>query len=377
MAGRVEYLEGLRGIAAFTVFLGHFFPLYIRVALLMSFAYILRDFSVCIFFVLSGYVLTFAFFSTADQEKLVSSAVRRYIRLLIPILFLLVVTYVLVYPGPGNLCDLSALPAMISQGFWGVFLQGQSAYVPNVQDYTGVLWTITIEFIGSFIVFSFAALFGQLRNRWVFYLVALVLFLNTYYLAFILGMILADLSANKSRYASGIKNPWILAAAVVIVSILGIYPLDLTGIGISSGISALTNVVTTTGPFEDTILFQYGGNISVENFIHIIAAFGLLMVLLNSEWLKSALSHYIPVFLGKISFSLYLIHMIVIFTFSSFIMAVLFEGPVNVLNGTIILIITIPVLLGVSYLMYRYVDQPGIILAKKMYDRFFNKRSSA
>jgi len=283
----------------------------------------------------------------------------------------------LVYPGPGNLCDLSALPAMISQGFWGVFLQGQSAYVPNVQDYTGVLWTITIEFIGSFLVFSFAALFGQLRNRWVFYLVALFLFLNTYYLAFILGMILADLSANKSRYASGIKNPWILATAVVIVSILGIYPLDLSGTGMYSGLSALTTAVTTTGPFADTILFQYGGNISVENFIHIIAAFVLLMVLLNSEWLKSALSHYISVFLGKISFSLYLIHMIVIFTFSSYVMAALFDGPVNAINGTIMLFLTIPVLLGVSYLMYRYVDQPGIILAKKMYDRFFNKRSSA
>jgi len=377
MAGRVEYLEGLRGITAFTVFLGHFFPLYIRIALLMSFAYILRDFSVCIFFVLSGYVLTFTFFSTANQEILVSGAVRRYFRLLIPILFLLVVTYVLIFPGLGNLFDLPALYAMISQGLWGVFLQGQSAYLPNVRDYTGALWTITIEFIGSFIVFSFAALFGQLRNRWVFYLVALFLFLNTYYLAFILGMILADMSANKSGQIIRIKNPWILIAAFASVAILGIYPLDLTGLGISSGISALTKVVTTTGPFVDTLLFQCGGNISVENFIHILAAFLLLMLLLNSDWLKAMLSHRIPVFLGKISFSLYLIHMIIIFTFSTYVMTALFNGPVNVINGTIILFLTIPVLLGVSYLMYRYVDQPGIILAKKIYDRFFNKRSSA
>jgi len=376
MAGRVEYLEGLRGIAAFTVFLGHFFPLYIRIALIMSFAYILRDFSVCIFFVLSGYVLTFAFFSTVNQEILVSGAVRRYIRLLVPILFLLVVTYVLVYPGLGNLFDLPALNAMISQGLWGVFLQGQSAYLPNVKDYTGALWTITIEFIGSFIVFSFAALFGQLRNRWVFYLVALFLFLNTYYLAFILGMILADLSTNKSGLITRIKNPLILIVAFGIVAILGIYPLDLTGTEISSGISSLTTVVTTTGPFVDTLLFQYGGNISVENFIHIVAAFLLLMLLLNSDWLKAVLSHQIPVFLGKISFSLYLIHMIVIFKFSTFIMTALFDGPVTVINGTITLIVTIPVLLGVSYLMYKYVDQPGIILAKKIYEHYFNKRTT-
>jgi len=58
-------------------------------------------------------------------------------------------------------------------------------------------------------------------------------------------------------------------------------------------------------------------------------------------------------------------------------MTALFDGPVTVINGTITIIVTIPVLLGMSYLMYRYVDQPGIILAKKIYDRFFNKRSSA
>jgi len=136
-------------------------------------------------------------------------------------------------------------------------------------------------------------------------------------------------------------------------------------------------VTTTDQLFIDTLLFQYGGNISIENFAHIVAAFLLLMFLLNSDWLKAVLSHQIPVFLGKISFSLYLIHMIIIFTFSTYVMTALFNGPVNVINGTIILFLTIPVLLGVSYLMYRYVDQPGIILAKKIYDRFFNKRSSA
>lgn len=377
MAERIEYLDGLRGIAAFMVFLGHYIPLYIRVAFLITFAFIIRDFSVCIFFVLSGFVLTFSFFFTANHEKLVSGAVRRYIRLLIPILFLLSVTYALIYPGPSNLIDLYSLKEMLSEGFWGVFLQGQTAYAPEVREYTGVLWTITIEFIGSFLVFSFAALFGQLRNRWILYLAAIVLFLNTYYLAFILGMLLADIFANRSNHLMRWKNPWVLTIGLLIILILVLTPFVFFTESITyPDINSLSAAVISANPLANTMLFQYGGNISGTTLFHIVSAFFLLAVLVNFEWLKSVLSHRIPAFLGRISFSLYLFHMIVIAEFSSFLLITLFDGPVNTLNGIITLLMTIPFLFGVSYLIYRFVDRPGILFAKGIYKRYFCQKSS-
>jgi peptidoglycan/LPS O-acetylase OafA/YrhL len=377
MAEKVLYLEGLRGLAAFTVFLGHFFPLYIRIPALLTFAYIGRNFSICVFFVLSGFVLTYSFFRTGRHETLVSGAVRRYIRLLVPILFVLVLVYVLIYPGPEDLFDIHAFTMMISQAFWGVFLQGQSAYLPNVEDYTGVLWTITIEFIGSFLVFSFAALFGQLRNRGVFYLAAMALFLNTYFFAFILGMILADGYTNKFFTRFRFSTPWILLPIGVIVAASAAYPVALFGQLLNHGMAELAAIFTTTGPFAATTLFQIGGNVPVEDFFHIIGAAALLFLILNYERMQSVLSTTVPVFLGKISFSLYLIHMVVILTFSVFMMSIFFNNPADPANGTIVLVFTIPILFLLSYLMYRYIDKPGTVLAKKIYARYFFRENNS
>lgn len=377
MAEKLLYLEGLRGLAAFTVFLGHFFPLYIRIPALLTFAYIGRNFSICIFFVLSGFVLTYAFFRTGRHETLVSGAVRRYIRLLVPILFVLVLVYVLIYPGLKDLLDIRAFTMMISQAFWGVFLQCQSAYLPDVEDYTGVLWTITIEFIGSFIVFSFAALFGQLRNRWVFYLAALALFLNTYFLAFIFGMILADGYTNKFFTRFRFRTAWILLPIGAFAAASAAYPVSVFGETINYGLAGLAATFTTTGPFAATTLFQVGGNIPTEDFIHIIGATALLFLLLNCVGLRSVLSTIVPVFLGKISFSLYLIHMVVILTFSVFVMSNFFDNPADPANGMIVLLFTIPILFLLSYLMYLYIDKPGTVLAKKIYTRYFSRENTS
>src|SRR5208337_102181 len=364
MTERIGYLEGLRGLAAFTVFLGHFIPFFIIVSPLMDFAFTGREFSVCIFFVLSGYVLTLPFFNNKKHETLVSSAVRRYIRLLIPILFFLFIIYFYVYPGTRDILDLKGFGDMISLAFWGVFVQGQITYFPAASQYTSVLWTITIEFIGSFIVFSFASLFGKLRNRWVFYIVALILFLNTYYLAFILGMILADGYNTELSRVLKIENPYILALIFLIALILGAFPESFETIGMYSAMVVLTTVITTTGPFAGTILFQPGSGISLSYFIHILGAFFLLFALINMEWLKKALSSSVPVFFGKISFSLYLIHILVIFAFSALVRYILFNNEVNFVSGIGTLTITLPVLFGASLLMYKYVDIPGIAFSK-------------
>jgi peptidoglycan/LPS O-acetylase OafA/YrhL len=207
MSAKILYLEGLRGIAAFTVFLGHFvlvswffFGSIPYLNLLVPWG----QFSVCIFFVLSGYVLTHSFFLQGNQEILTSGAVRRYLRLLIPILFVCLIIFAWYYPIFGGINNLGSILHLYSVMFWGIFFQGQTiSYL-----YAGVLWTITIEFIGSFIVFSFASLFGKLRNRWIFYCIAIILFFNSYYLAFILGMALAD--SNNCRFSNifRIKNSY-------------------------------------------------------------------------------------------------------------------------------------------------------------------------
>jgi peptidoglycan/LPS O-acetylase OafA/YrhL len=376
MAEKIKYLDGLRGLAAFAVFIGHFTPLFIIctsyfVSVFVAIFFFGRLFAVSIFFILSGYVLTYAFFKTGKEEILVSGAVRRYIRLLVPVSFLFLLIYIFVYPGfPGH-ANTDSIKDLLSQMFWGVFVHGQYAFVPGQDSYTGVLWTMTIEFIGSFIVFSFASLFGKLRNRWVFYIAAIAFFIHTYYLAFILGMILADHYNNESARKARIENPGILIGLFIAGILLGTYP----------SIPLVSNIYTVIGNAGDLILaipFAASspvslGIISSMEFLYIIGAFLILVVLLNSRLLEELLSSRIPVFLGKISFSLYLIHMVVINTFSFFILEVIFNNQLTFQTGIFVFLLTLPVLLLASYLMYRFVDMPGITFAKYMYSRFFGK----
>src|SRR5271169_2176712 len=98
-------LEGLRGIASLVVAIGHFlfvfFPylgnLFTPIPGLQprfaferwvqyppfSLAYS-AEAAVCVFFVMSGYVLSGKYFSTGDVATLQSAAAKRYVRLVLP-----------------------------------------------------------------------------------------------------------------------------------------------------------------------------------------------------------------------------------------------------------------------------------------------------
>src|SRR5215218_6369208 len=152
-------------------------------------------FAVVVFFVLSGLVLSYSFFRADAPEKrsaaLASAAVRRYFRLVIPILASVLLAYVLLRLGLlhhrqlGRLLHVEPwwvvseddwwltaqwnfeprLASALHEGLFGVFFSFDPA-----RTYSAVLWTMGIELAGSFFVYSFLGLFGSLRNRWVIYL---------------------------------------------------------------------------------------------------------------------------------------------------------------------------------------------------------------
>ena len=113
MAEKITYLDGLRGIAAVNVMIMHFFlvlapamvygnqtPSHLgNLDLIFSSTPLgligAGNFSVCIFFVLSGYVLTQNYFRTRDKNLIISGALRRYIRLLIPVFASIMLSFLL------------------------------------------------------------------------------------------------------------------------------------------------------------------------------------------------------------------------------------------------------------------------------------------
>lgn len=378
MTEKINYLDGLRGVAAVNVMLMHFF-----IILLPAIIYSDRmpshlgnleqiftgtplgligagNFSVCIFFVLSGYVLTQKYFKTKDRNIIISGAIRRYVRLFIPVFaatmlsFLLASTGMFHYfieavmiSGNNNYANYWTftpdLAEAIKQAAWGTFFAGEDTYNP-------VLWTMTVEFYGSMLVFAMALLFGSLRARWTFYLAAIVLFLNTYYLAFIIGMWLAD-ALNGKTSVFKTNNKIILSILLVSGLFLGSYPVG---------------TVTTDSLYG----FLNNGFFQTPKYAYHILGAGMIMyVLLNSQWLQKVFSSPVPVFLGKISYSLYLVHFLVISTFTCALFLAL--HPVLPYGVAVLVSCALSVLLIIplSYLFYRYIDIKGVELSKAFYNQ--------
>lgn len=182
-------LEGLRGIAALVVVLSHavftFFPFlqtcnpgYLKqtweqVAVQFPHTLFNGTFSVCIFFVMSGYVLSKAFFE-GRPNSVQQAAIKRYLRLGIPVAASILLGWSMMAAGLLKI-SVTDLPGFITQAYQGTPHLGDAikdslwrSLVNGNQTYNYVLWTIRIEFLGSLLLFAFLALFGNARHGWLY-----------------------------------------------------------------------------------------------------------------------------------------------------------------------------------------------------------------
>lgn len=156
--------------------------------------------AVYVFFVLSGYVLSYAILSKNNvNEKIASMAVKRYPRLAIPAFTSCILTFFILYFVEIDTSNVSSWIQLygksgtflnaIYEGTLGAFIFGESSL-------NFVLWTMQIELIASFIIFFLLYIFYN-KSRFTFNIfatllplifipISLKLALGAY--AFVLGM---------------------------------------------------------------------------------------------------------------------------------------------------------------------------------------------
>ncbi|MEK3985231.1 acyltransferase [Paenibacillus sp. FSL K6-3166] len=380
---KLKYLDGFRGLAALIVVLSHFIVAFypalyngdinqvhtgnaVEIVIAKNPINLLYNgnFAVCIFFILSGYVLSYKYFMTKNSEYLVSGAVKRYFRLLAPVIASVSIVFLLMKLSLFYNKEASSLS--LSNWWLGIFWNFDTSYIDVAKNiffgvffkyddkYNTVLWTMTYELFGSFLVFGFLALFGRVKNRFLFYMIIIILLFNTYYLGFILGMLLSDLK-NNGYFDNRIFKQFSLKIFFIGIGVLfGSYP---------------------TGTTVDNSVYRFfeATNFTTIVIYHIIGAFFIMVVLLNSTKLQYILSKPFFEFLGKISFSMYLLHVIIIGSFTSY----MFIKLVNYLSYSTSFIISfiasLPLMLIGSYLIYKYVDKNGIKIANYLYNRIFKQ----
>jgi len=383
---RFMELEGVRGLAAIAVVLHHFFLAFYPFLLTghgnlqhmryednirgTPFALLYAGtFAVAIFFVLSGFVLSIGYFQKKDESIVKRLASRRYLRLMLPALASTLLCFLLIKFGASSNIEKTAgltgsdwlggtwnggasLFDAIYSGSIGIFLQSGSFY-------NNVLWTMMIEFFGSFLVFTFLIVAAKSRYRPIVYALLAIFTFNTWFLPFVIGVLIADLYANK--WLQRLKRKSILGLTFLLGAvILGSYPH-----GASKG-----------GLYE--LLTLHIGKYELNNemlFLTIGAAMLILAVLLN-ERLKTFMSSGSISNLGKYTFSLYLVHLSVIYTVSTTVFISLYEVLGYNLAALVALLVSIPVVWSLTILFERFVDTPSITFAKYVSDIYDGRKSS-
>lgn len=372
-------LEGLRGIAAVAVAMYHTLLGFFTFGFLGFMAgdpavqhsrfetfllgnplavFVSGTFAVSIFFVLSGFVLSIGFFQTGREDIVKSLAVRRYLRLMLPALASTLVCLAAITIGLSRVHETQAithsawLAAMwnppydlfdaLRSGTFGIFLQGQSSY-------NNVLWTMTTEFLGSFMVFVTLFVAGKSRYRWIVYILLGVLTVGTWYMGFVAGMILADIYTHrpKEQYTHHI----------LVTSLLGLLAIYLGGF-------------PAPGPIG--FFYQWVPSIFQTTF-YVAGAIAAVSIALWSKSVRKLLAWRPLSTLGKYTFSLYLIHIPIVYTFTYWVFLKLHFSYGYTVSALLAILVSIPVIAAATYLFEKFIDAPAIRLATKFSNVFLGK----
>lgn len=371
---KYKNLDGLRGLAALVVVMWHytlgFLPslsgnkaarhvahesLFATTPLHILFA---GSSAVTLFFVLSGFVLSVKFFGSKDTSILTSSALRRYSRLMFPALGSIVITYFILrfglsyvrttqsITGSGWLGTLWNFPISFFGAVWqGIYTIFFGDFNTNT-SYNFNLWTMHYELFGSFIVFMVMAIFGKLKNRWIVYIALSIAFIQTFYLAFILGLVIADIWNNYEWIKNHINEKvcWPLLPFGLFLFAFYIPP-------------------NNNGIYSHLVIPAFGAVVSAT-FYQTIGAVIIILSVMQLRLLTRLFETKPLQFLGINSFALYVIHLAFLGSIASFLFNVLIWRIGYAGAFLVSFFITVPITLVAARFYTMYVDNPAISLSK-------------
>lgn len=378
---RIIFLDGIRGWASFAVILSHTIACFLspstpllnyygefgKQRLLNDIAYknyldifcgiisrLITDghLAVLIFFVLTGYALS-ASHLNQKKQNLALATTARYFRLMIPILFTSLIAYLLLKFGLFFNLEVATTPEK-SLRWLGTFYKFDANFFEMLKfslfdvffkyndetTYNATLWTMSIEIIGSFFIYSYLGIFRSTeRIYWrltVCALLALMLF-SPYFACFLSGHVIAEL--NKKYLTNHLIYKRHIQIALLFVFLI-------------------TAILSTVFRGDERVTF------AIATTLVFVTSFSVI--------LKKIFSTKISEYMGKISFPLYLIQIPVICSLSSYLYNALPTLGFSVFESNLInLIITIIVCLLASALLLP-IEKLSILYSKKIGDLFLN-----
>lgn len=331
---RLGELDGVRGWGAFSVLLFHATwetfgeaqPIFRN-----PFAGLLYGpLDVSVFFVVSGAALSAPFFTGGGVPYVVAAALKRYLRLTIPIVGAALLWFCALRLGlvasheaaafaPGFLAQFDILDLSLGQTLkWACC----NVYTKPTESgpILPFLWTMQWEMAGSMALFVLLACYPVLKNpeRTLFATACSLALFFPYVAAFLFGALIgrARISGLGERAAAALA------------------PFDKGWVKIGAGLALYAVAVAS---------------LSTGRTSHVDVALAILSVILiaSSTRARAFLSNRLSQFLARISFSLYLVHYIVIITFTSQLI-LLCKGAPTILQAGAIALATIAMSVAVA-----------------------------
>jgi len=364
--------EGIRGVASLVVIFHHlslsFFPYMHNYRDKQPTGAPIQDFihhspfgffysgtaAVFVFFVLSGYILTHTIFSKEEKmQQVILMCLKRYFRLVIPVLTICVITFLLfslIHINKNQ--DYSSWIASYGSGshsLWESIFSGtiDTFFISGSSPFNPVLWTMKIELFGSFLIFLLCAL--KIKNKFPIasplILVILVYLIETEFLRKIFGLGLIAFIAGFWIYWYGKEMALKIALPVFI---LGLY---------------------FAGAEYDSVSYQWVPE-SLQQYTYLagnfLAGCIIVYVVIFSNYLSQFFSKNIFVYMGKVSFSTYLLHMPVLYALGlPFFDFLVNQKASYVVASLLTSLLTLFATYVISNYFYQYVDRNGIVWSNK------------
>jgi peptidoglycan/LPS O-acetylase OafA/YrhL len=364
-------LDGMRGFSALVVVLSHivagFLPavyfgdqkaewnlLETLLTTTPAFFVINGTFHVHVFFVLSGYVIAGS--SAGNRIPLLTQFLARVLRLSLPCAAAIIITYVVFkmdamhMAKAAGLVDHSWIKSQYPTAdvFWidavidalgNYYVEGGSRFVP-------VLWTMQRELIGSvgiYVIYKCAPTAGlRIALYVVVSVICVVACLEPQnYICFAAGAAMYDLHVSKA-----VSSERIAAIALTFGVFFGGKP----PFGAPSDASVYVSLVRIAESLHATSL------------IYPVGALLLLFGVLASPRLQKLLGGRFGTFLGRISFSLYLVH----FPLLGSVLAggFVYFGHTSAIAFTFVTLVYLGVLIAASLTFYALVERPTLGLTR-------------
>ncbi|MDH2620875.1 acyltransferase [Acinetobacter baumannii] len=311
--------------------------------------------AVYIFFVLSGFVLSYAILGRNKDinKKIISMSVKRYPRLAIPAIISVLISYFIfqIDVDASNASSWFGNVGTYEGSFLYAIYDGAiNAFIFGKSEYNWVLWTMQIELFGSFLVFLLCYL--NQTSKLLVLLTSLVFIILGFLVSLKMGFGFFSFVAGMLFYLYGKKINAFIAVPMLLV---GLYFAGAHNFSYSYSVIAMILGTKTA------IL------------LNVLCAPLVVYSILMNDKLSSLLDNKVFVYLGKLSFSMYLLHMLIIYIIGIPIFNYFYE--LGFLFSSLIASITVILFTVIASIPYsNFVDALSINVANKIESRIFNKQ---